>query len=100
MINAAEIRRHAAELAAQAPDVVLAYGTWTMGAWRQATRTVPTVFVAPADPVGAGFADSLARPGGNATGFMAFEWSISGQWLELLKPIAPSAAPAAAPRDT
>jgi len=71
-IKAAEIRRHAAELAALAPDVVLAYGTSTMGAWRQATRTVPTVFVAIADPVGGGFADSLARPGGNATGFMAF----------------------------
>jgi putative ABC transport system substrate-binding protein len=99
-INAAEIRRHAAELAALAPDVVLAYGTSTMGAWRQATRTVPTVFVAPADPVGAGFADSLARPGGNATGFMAFEWNISGKWLELLKQIAPSVTRAAVLRDT
>src|SRR5262245_37947066 len=76
-INAAEIRRHAAELAALTPDVVLAYGTSTMGAWRQATRTVPTVFVAVGDPVGGGFADSLARPGGNATGFMAYEWSLS-----------------------
>jgi ABC-type uncharacterized transport system substrate-binding protein len=84
-INAAEIRRHAAELAALAPDVVLAYGTSTMGAWRQATRTVPTVFVAVGDPVGGGLVDSLARPGGNATGFMAFEFSISGKWLELLK---------------
>jgi putative ABC transport system substrate-binding protein len=99
-INAAEIRRHAAELAALAPDVVLAYGTSTMGAWRQATRTVPTVFVAIADPVGGGFADSLARPGGNATGFMAFEFSISGKWLELLKQIAPSVTRAAVLRDT
>jgi putative ABC transport system substrate-binding protein len=88
-INAAEIRRHAAELAALAPDVVLAHGTSTMGAWRQATRTVPTVFVGIGDPVGGGFADSLSRPGGNATGFMAFEWSVSGKWLELLKEIAP-----------
>jgi putative tryptophan/tyrosine transport system substrate-binding protein len=99
-INAAEIRRHAAELAALAPDVVLAYGTSTMGQWRQATRTVPTVFVAIADPVGGGFAESLARPGGNATGFMAFEFSISGKWLELLKQIAPGVTRAAVLRDT
>jgi putative tryptophan/tyrosine transport system substrate-binding protein len=99
-INAAEIRRHAAELASLAPDVVLAYGTSTMGAWRQATRTVPTVFVAIADPVGGGFADSLARPGGNATGFMAFEFNISGKWLELLKQIAPGVTRAAVLRDT
>jgi putative ABC transport system substrate-binding protein len=71
-----------------------------MGAWRQATRTVPTVFVAIADPVGGGFADSLARPGGNATGFMAFEFSISGKWLELLKQIAPGVTRAAVLRDT
>jgi putative tryptophan/tyrosine transport system substrate-binding protein len=99
-INAAEIRRHAAELAALASDVVLAHGTSTMGAWRQATRTVPTVFVGIGDPVGGGFADSLARPGGNATGFMAFEFSISGKWLELLKQIAPSVTRAAVLRDT
>ncbi len=98
-INAAEIRRHAAELAALAPDVVLAYGTSIMGLWRQATRTVPTVFIAVADPVGAGFVDSLARPGGNATGFMAYEWSISGKWLELLKQIAPGVKRAAVLRD-
>jgi putative tryptophan/tyrosine transport system substrate-binding protein len=97
--NSAEIRRHAAELAALAPDVVLAYGTSIMGLWRQATRTVPTVFIAIADPVGGGFADSMARPGGNATGFMAYEWSISGKWLELLKQIAPSVKRAAVLRD-
>jgi hypothetical protein len=56
-----------------------------MGTWRQTTRTVPTVFVAVGDPVGGGFADSLARPGGNATGFMDYEWSLSAKWLELLK---------------
>src|SRR5262249_14940337 len=66
----------------------------------QATRTVPTVFLAVGDPVGAGLVDSLARPGGNATGFMAYEWSLSGKWLELLKQIAPSVTRAAVLRDT
>ena len=69
--NAAEIRRHAAELAALAPDVILAHGAATVGALLQATRTVPIVFPVVGDPVGAGFVDSLARPGGNATGFMS-----------------------------
>ena len=89
-IKAAEIRRHAVELAALAPDVILAYGTSTLPSVLQATRTVPTVFLAVGDPVGAGLVDSLARPGGNATGFMSYEWSLSGKWLELLKEIAPS----------
>ena len=70
--NAAEIRRHAAELVALAPDVILAHGASTVGPLLQATRTVPIVFPVVADPVGAGFVDSLARPGGNATGFMQF----------------------------
>ena len=83
--NAAEIRRHAAELAALAPDVILAHGASTVGPLLQATRTVPIVFPVVADPVGAGFVDSLARPGGNATGFMNFEYSMGGKWLELLK---------------
>ena len=87
--NAAEIRRHAAELVALAPDVILAAGTSTVGPLLQATRTVPIVFPNVADPVGAGFVDSLARPGGNVTGFLAFEYSLSGKWLELLKEIAP-----------
>jgi putative ABC transport system substrate-binding protein len=87
--NAAEIRRHAAELAALAPDIILAHGALTVGPLLQATRTVPVVFPVVADPVGAGFVDSLARPGGNATGFMNFEYSIGGKWLELLKEIAP-----------
>ena len=69
--NAAEIRRHAAELVALAPDVILAHGASTVGPLLQATRTVPIVFPVVGDPVGAGFVDSLARPGGNATGFMA-----------------------------
>ena len=87
--NVAEIRKHAAELAALAPDVILAPGTSTVGPLLQATRTVPIVFPIIADPVAGGFVDSLARPGGNATGFMLFEYSISGKWLELLKQIAP-----------
>ena len=85
----AEIRRHAAELAALAPDVIVAHAATTVGPLLQATRTIPIVYPAVIDPVGAGFADSLARPGGNATGFMNFEYSISGKWLELLKEIAP-----------
>ncbi len=85
----AGIRKHAAELAALAPDVILAPGTSTVGPLLQATRTVPIVFPIIADPVAGGLVDSLARPGGNATGFMLFEYSISGKWLELLKQIAP-----------
>ncbi len=98
--NAAEIRRHAAELAALAPDVILAHGTSTVGPLLQATRTVPIVFPVVGDPVGAGFVDSLARPGGNATGFMQFEYSLSGKWLELLKQIAPGVTRVAVLRDT
>jgi putative tryptophan/tyrosine transport system substrate-binding protein len=87
--NADDARRHAAELVALAPDVILAHGASTVGPLLQATRTVPIVFPAVGDPVGAGFVDSLARPGGNATGFMSFEYSLSGKWLQLLKQIAP-----------
>ena len=97
--NAAEVRRHAAELAALAPDVILAHGGSTVGPLLQATRTVPIVFPVVGDPVGAGFVDSLARPGGNATGFMEFEYSLGGKWLELLKQIAPSVTRAAVLRD-
>ena len=77
--NADEIRRHAAELVALGPDVILAHGASTVRLLLQATRTVPIVFPVVADPVGAGFVDSLARPGGNATGFMTFEYSIGGK---------------------
>jgi putative ABC transport system substrate-binding protein len=85
------IRKSAAELAILAPDVILAIGGGSvMGPLLQATRTVPIVFTYAADPVGAGFADSMARPGGNATGFTSGEYSIGGKWLELLKQIAPS----------
>ena len=97
--NAAEIRRHAAELAALAPDVILAHGSSTVGPLLQATRTVPIVFPIIADPVGAGLVDSLARPGGNATGFMEFEYSMGGKWLELLKQIAPGVTRVAVLRD-
>ena len=82
-------RRQAAELIALAPDVILATGTPSLGPLHQVTRTVPIVFVNVVDPVGGGFVDSLARPGGNATGFMSYEYSLSGKWLELLKQIAP-----------
>jgi putative tryptophan/tyrosine transport system substrate-binding protein len=97
--NTADIRRHAAELAALAPDVILAHGAATVGPLLEATRIVPIVFPVAADPVGAGFVDSLARPGGNATGFLVFEYSLSGKWLELLKEIAPGVTRAAVLRD-
>jgi putative ABC transport system substrate-binding protein len=97
--NAAEIRRHAAELVALAPDVILAHGAPTVGPLLQATRTVPVVFPVVADAVAAGYVDSLARPGGNATGFTAYEYSLSGKWLELLKQIAPSVTRVAVLRD-
>ncbi len=95
-----DIRGHAAELAALAPDVILAgTGTATVAPLLQATRTVPIVFAVVIDPVGAGFVDSLARPGGNATGFTVFEYGMSGKWLELLKQIAPAVTRAAVLRD-
>src|SRR5262249_49034692 len=97
--NAAEVRRHAAELAALAPDVILAHGGSTVGPVLQAARTVPDVVPVAGDPVGAGLVDNLARPSGNATGFMEFEYSLAGKWLELLKQIAPSMTRAAVLRD-
>jgi putative tryptophan/tyrosine transport system substrate-binding protein len=97
--NAAEIRRHAAELAAVAPDVILAHGSSTVEALLQVTRTIPIVFPIASDPVGAGFVESLARPGGNVTGFMTIEFSMGGKWLELLKEIAPGVTRVAVLRD-
>ena len=97
--DAERIRKHAAELVALAPNVILASGTASMGPLLQATRAVPIVFVNVADPVGAGFVDSLSRPGGNATGFVQFEYSLSGKWVELLKQIAPGVTRAAVLRD-
>ena len=97
--NADDIRKYAAELVALAPDVILATGSATLGPLLQATRAVPIVFVHVPDPVGAGYVDSLARPGGNATGFTNFEYGMGGKWLELLKQIAPGVTRAAIVRD-
>ena len=93
-------RKYAAELVALAPDVILAGGTVSVAALQNVTRTVPIVFVLIADPVGAGIVESLAKPGGNATGFMNFEYSLSGKWLELLKEIVPGVRRAAVLRDS
>ena len=97
--NPDTIRKYAAELAALVPDVIFTAGTLGLPQLLQATHTVPIVFAIVPDPVGAGFVDSLARPGGNATGFMQFEYSLSGKWLELLKQIAPRLTRAAVLRD-
>jgi putative ABC transport system substrate-binding protein len=98
-VDADNSRRYTAELVALAPDVILASASAAMGALQQTTRTVPAVFVSIIDPVGAGFVESLARPGGNATGFALFEYTLSGKWLELLKEIAPGVTRAAVLRD-
>ena len=98
--NPATIRKQATELVALEPDVVLALTTAAVGPLLEASRTVPIVFVTVADPVGAGFVETLARPGGNATGFTPYEYSISGKWLELLKEIAPRVTRAAVLHDT
>lgn len=90
-----EIRRNAAELAALKPDVILAHGSSTLGPLQQATRTLPIVFPVAGDPVAGGFVESLARPGGNITGFAVFEYSIGAKWLELLKQVAPRVTRAA-----
>src|SRR5262245_2959280 len=87
--DADRIRKYAAEFAALAPDVILGAGSFAVAPLLQATRAVPILFVIVPDPVGAGFVDSLAQPGGNATGFLSFEYALSGKWLELLKEIAP-----------
>jgi putative ABC transport system substrate-binding protein len=93
------IHRHAVELAALAPDVILAHGIGTVGPLGRATRTVPIVFPVIADPVGLGVVESLARPGGNVTGFLAFDFNLSGKWVELLKEVAPNVTRAAVLRD-
>ena len=94
-----EIHKHAAALVALAPDVILAHGASTVRAILDTTRTVPVVFPAVSDPIGAGFVENLARPGGNATGFMTYEYSIGGKWLQLLKEIAPRITRVAVFRD-
>ena len=97
--DAKDIRKYAAELIALAPDVILAPGASTVGPVLQGTRTVPIVFTSVPDPVGAGFVDSLSRPGGNATGFVAFEYGMGAKWVELLKEIAPRVTRMAILRD-
>ena len=87
--NADTMRKYAAELVALAPDVILAHSSAAVAPLLQATRTVPIVFALVADPVGGGYVNSLANPGGNVTGFANFEYSMGGKWLELLKEIAP-----------
>jgi putative tryptophan/tyrosine transport system substrate-binding protein len=87
--NADNMRKYAAELVALAPDVILAHSSGAAAPLLQASRTVPVVFTLASDPVGAGFVNSLARPGGNVTGVTSFEYAMSGKWLELLKEIAP-----------
>jgi putative ABC transport system substrate-binding protein len=92
-------RKYAAEIVALGPDVILAIGSLSLAPLLEATRTIPLVFAIVADPVGGGFVDSLSRPGGNATGFMMYEYSLSGKWPELLKRIAPDVTRAAVLRD-
>src|SRR5215475_2373980 len=98
-VDADSGRRYAAELVGLAPDVILASASAAVGALQQMTRTVPIVFVTIVDPVGAGYVESLAHPGGNITGFSLFEYTLSGKWLELLKEIAPGVTRAAVLRD-
>jgi putative ABC transport system substrate-binding protein len=97
--NLRDNRKYAAELIAQAPEVILASTTVALGPLLELTHTIPIVFVNATDPVGGGYVESLARPGGNATGFTLFEYSISGKWLELLKEVAPSTTRVAVLRD-
>ena len=97
--NAADTRKYAQELVALVPDVLLVSGASSLTPLLQATRTLPIVFTSVADPVGAGFVESMSRPGGNATGFIQFEYSLSGKWLELLKQVAPGVTRAAVLRD-
>jgi putative ABC transport system substrate-binding protein len=97
--NPERMRKYVAELVVLSPDIIVATGAATLGPLLQATRTVPIVFVVVPDPVGSGFVESLSRPGGNATGFTQFEYSLSAKWLELLKQIAPGVKRAAVLRD-
>jgi ABC-type uncharacterized transport system substrate-binding protein len=98
--NLATTRKYAAELVALAPDVIVASGTVPVTLLLEATHTVPIVFTIVIDPMGAGFVNKLSRPGGNVTGFMSFDYSLSGKWVELLKQVAPSVTQVAVLRDT
>jgi putative ABC transport system substrate-binding protein len=95
----AEIRKHVEELLAGHPDVIITSGGTTTGPLLQVNNTVPVVFIAAVDPLGAGLVESLSHPGGNATGFMQFDYSLSGKWLEILKQVAPGVARAGIIRD-
>jgi putative ABC transport system substrate-binding protein len=97
--DADSIRKHTTELAALAPDVIVVTGAAGASPMLQATRTIPVVFTAVVDPVGAGYVESMARPGGNATGFISLEYSLSAKWIELLKEIAPNVTRVAVLRD-
>jgi ABC-type uncharacterized transport system substrate-binding protein len=97
--NAADTRKYAQELAAQAPDVIMVSGAGPLAGLLAATRAIPVVFTSVVDPVGTGIVESMSRPGGNATGFIQFEYSLSGKWLELLKQIAPGVTRATVLRD-
>ena len=97
--TSATMQKYAAELVALAPDVILADSSAALSPLLQATQTIPIVFAIVADPVGAGYVETLARPGGNATGFTPFEYGVAGKWLELLKEIAPRVTRAAVLRD-
>ena len=97
--NVADTRKYAIELVAFAPDVILASGATPVALLLEATRTVPIVFTIVVDPMGAGFIEKLSRPGGNATGYMMFDYSLSGKWVELLKQVAPGVTQAAVLRD-
>ena len=97
--NSADARKYAAELVALGPDVILAYSSSAVASLQQVTSTVPIVFAVVADPVGGGYVESLARPGGNITGFTVFDYSMSGKWLQLLKEIAPGVTRVAVFRD-
>jgi len=97
--NASDTRKYAVELVALAPDVILASGSSGLGSALQATRTIPIIFAIVPDPVGAGYVQSLSQPGGNATGFMMFEFSLCAKWLALLKEIAPGVTRVAVLRD-
>jgi putative tryptophan/tyrosine transport system substrate-binding protein len=98
--TADDIRQHVVELVASAPDVVVTPGGTTLQPFLQASRTIPVVFMSAVDPVGSGLVESLAHPGGNATGFMQFDYSLTGKWLELLKQISPKTTRAAVIRDS
>ena len=97
--DVAAMRKYAKELVALGPDAILATGSLSVAVLLEASHTIPIVFTVVVDPIGAGFVEKLSRPGGNATGFMAFDYSLSGKWVELLKQLAPGVTQVAVVRD-